>query len=230
MRLDIITLFSGAYWGPLEQSIPARARDKGLVEINIVNLRDFTSDNYGTVDDRPFGGGAGMVLKPEPLFDAVQYCRTDSSQVVLLTPQGRRFNQGIARELSAAKHLIMICGHYEGVDERVRQTLVDHEISIGDYILSNGNLAAMVVADALIRLLPGALGCAESCETESFGADGLLDFPQYTRPAMFREMAVPEVLLCGDHARIKAWRHEQKRVRTVARRPDLVQNSLETEQ
>ena len=178
-------------------------------------------------DDRPFGGGAGMVMKPEPLFEAVDRLRCDESRVILLTPQGVTFTQRAARRLAREPHLILICGHYEGVDERVRETLVDEELSIGDFVLTSGNLAAMIVVDAVVRLLPGALGCAESAETESFGPDALLDFPQYTRPREYRGMGVPEVLLSGDHEVIARWREEQRRGRTAARRPDLLRADAE---
>ncbi len=230
MRLDIITLFPGMYEGPLSESMMKRARERGILDLTIVNLRDFSHDRYRTVDDRPYGGGAGMLLKPEPLFEAVEQLRTPEARVILLTPQGQRFGQRTAERLAQDRHLIMICGHYEGVDERVRQVLVDEEISVGDFILTNGNLAAMLVTDAVVRLLPGVLGSEESAVTESFGEERLLDFPQYTRPEEFRGMRVPSVLLSGDHGRIEAWRGAQKCLRTVARRPDLfVQESMEIE-
>lgn len=227
MRLDIITLFPDMFTGPLNTSIPARARNRGLVDLRIVDLRNYTHDRRRTVDDRPYGGGAGMVMKPEPLFEAVDDLRTPQARVILLTPQGVCFEQAAARRLVQEAHLIMICGHYEGVDERVRLALVDEEVSIGDYILSNGNLAAMVVADAIIRLLPGALGCAESAEQESFGPDLLLDYPQYTRPPEFRGLRVPDVLVSGNHAEIQAWREKQRLQRSEARRPDLIRRRLE---
>ena len=221
MRLDIITLFPRSFDGPFSQSIIKRAQDKQLVAINIVDLRDFTEDRYQSVDDRPYGGGPGMVMKPEPLFLAVETLKKASSHVVLLTPHGQPFDQEQACSLSKQSHLICICGHYEGVDERVRIQLVDAEISIGDYILSNGNLAAMVLADTVIRLLPGVLGASESLNDESF-SHGYLEYPQYTRPATFRGMKVPEVLLSGAHRRIAEWRREQAIQRTKARRPDLL--------
>ena len=224
MRLDILTLFPGMFAGPLNESIPARARERGIVDIRIVDLRRYTHDRRQTVDDRPYGGGAGMVLQPGPLFEALDALRNPRARVVLLTPQGRRFEQADAERLAREKHLVLVSGHYEGVDERVRQVLADEELSIGDYVLSNGSLAAMVVADAVIRLLPGALGCADSAETESFNRESLLDFPQYTRPPEFRGMRPPEVLLTGDHARIAAWRVRQRVLRTIARRPDLLVN------
>ncbi len=229
MRLDIVTLFPGICCGPLNESILKRAQENGIVEVGITNLRDFTHDKHRTADDRPYGGGAGMVLKPEPLFEAINSIRTPKAKVLLLSPQGATFCQRTARRLSTEQHLILICGHYEGVDERIRQALIDEEISIGDYILTNGSLAAVVVADALIRLLPGALGCAESSEEESFGDDNLLDYPQYTRPLEFHGMRVPDVLLSGNHNQIAEWRQEQKLARTVARRPDLLRQAMETE-
>jgi len=222
MRIDVVTLFPGLFSGPFDESIVGRARREGVVAINLVNLRGFAHDARGTVDDVPFGGGAGMVLKPEPLFEAVESLHTDGARVVLLTPQGKPFRQDDARRLAAADHLILVCGHYEGVDERVRQALVDEELSIGDYILSNGSLAAAVLVDAIVRLLPGALGSAESADQDSFGGDGRLEYPHYTRPAEYRGLRVPDVLVSGDHERVAAWRQEQSRLRTVARRPDLL--------
>lgn len=229
MRLDIITLFPQLCAAPLNESIIKRAQDKGHVQIRMTNLRDFTHDRHRTVDDTPCGGGPGMVLKPEPLFAAVEAVRTPAARVVLLTPQGAPFRQADARRLAREEHLVFLCGHYEGVDERVREYLVDEELSIGDYVLTNGTLAAAVVADAIIRLLPGVLGSAESTEEESFGPDGLLEYPHYTKPADFRGMRVPEVLLSGDHGRIARWRHEQRVLRTAARRPDLLLPRLENE-
>ena len=223
MRLDIVTLFPGICTGPLRESIVGRAQERGLVDIHFTNPRDFAQDRHGTVDDTPYGGGAGMVLKPEPLFAAVEKVVTATAYVVLLSPQGQPFRQETARRLAALTHLVLVCGHYEGVDERARQVLFDAEISIGDYVLTNGTIAAVVVADAVIRLLPGALGTDESSEDESFGRDGWLEYPQYTRPAEFRGMRVPDVLLSGDHGRIEHWRREQSLVRTAARRPELLQ-------
>lgn len=221
LEIDIITLFPEVFFGPFDESIVKRAREKGLVNINTIDLRQFADDARGTVDDRPFGGGPGMVMKPEPLFLAVESVRRENSVVIFTSPAGRRFDQAIARELSVMEHIIIICGHYEGVDQRVIDALVDMEVSIGDYILSNGNLAAMVMADAAIRLIPGALGCDESSVEESFSA-GLLEYPQYTRPREFRGVEVPEILLSGDHGAIAAWRHGESLRRTQARRPDLI--------
>lgn len=222
MRLEIITLFPGMCEAPLGESILKRAQSNGVVDIDVIDLRDFAHDRHRTVDDRPYGGGAGMVLKPDPVFEAVESLWSPGARVILLTPQGRPFSQIEARRLTTEEHLILLCGHYEGVDERIRQRLIDEEISIGDYVLTNGALAALVVVDAIVRLLPGALGCAESTEQESFGDDRLLDYPQYTRPAEFRGMHVPDVLLSGDHQRIEQWRQEQRLRRTAARRPDLL--------
>ncbi len=220
MRIDIISLFPEMFEVPFSTSILGRARRQGIVDIELINLRQFATDRRGTVDDAPFGGGAGMVLKPEPLFAAVESV-AGPKKVVLLTPQGRPFNQAIARQLAGEPHLVMVCGHYEGVDERVREALVDDELSIGDYVLTNGTLAAMVVVDAVVRLLPGALGSEDSAGSDSFGIDGLLEHPHYTRPAEFRGLKVPEVLLSGNHERIAAWRRQQSLARTAARRPDL---------
>ncbi len=220
LRIDIITLFPDMF-APLSESIIGRARKQGLIEINLVNLRDYTHDRRGTVDDVPYGGGPGMLMKPEPLFEAVEALRTPESLVVLTGPRGKRFDQTMARELTHESHIILICGHYEGVDERVREGLTDLEVSIGDYVLTNGNLAAMVIVDAVARLFPGVLGCDESSADESFSA-GLLEYPQYTRPAEFRGMNVPEVLLSGNHAEIAAWRKRQAQELTRRLRPDLL--------
>lgn len=199
--------------------------DKGLVEIKLHNIRDHTHDVHHTADDYPYGGGAGMVLKPEPVFEAIEALKADSDlsgvPIIMLTPQGRLFRQQIARELSMHDHLILICGHYEGVDERIRQHIVTDEISIGDYVLSNGEIPAITVIDAVIRLLPGALGSEASLLDESH-TSGLLEYPQYTRPAEYRGWQVPAVLLSGDHGKIAAWRHQQSLQRTLRRRPDLL--------
>ena len=194
----------------------------GIVEINAVNLRDYTHDRHQTVDDKPFGGGPGMLMKPEPLFEAVEALRKDDSTVILTGPRGEQFSQKIASELAQESHLVIVCGHYEGVDERVRKHLVDREISIGDYILTSGNLPAMVMCDALVRLMPGALGCDESDVDESFSTEsGFLEYPQYTRPADFRGWTVPDVLLSGNHALIEKWRRNEAFLETLRRRPDL---------
>ena len=221
MKIDVLTLFPGMFAGPLDESIIRRAREQGVLELCLHNLRDFTHDRHRTVDDRPFGGGPGMLLKPEPIFEAVEHLRGTGTHVVLLCPAGRVFNQEKARELASLPRLLLICGSYEGVDDRVRGSLVDEELSIGDFVLTNGALPAMVIVDAITRLLPGALGHDESAEEESF-SQGWLEYPQYTRPAEFRGMEVPEVLLSGNHAEIARWRAEQSRRRTGERRPDLL--------
>ncbi len=221
MKIDVITLFPGMFTGPLDESIVKRARAEGQLELVLHNLRDYTHDRHKTVDDKPFGGGPGMLLKPEPIFEAVENLAGDETKVILLGPVGRPFTQAIARELSQERHLLFLCGSYEGVDERVREQLVDDELSIGDYVLTNGNLPAMVVIDAVARLLPGVLGNDESSQEESF-SNGLLEHPHYTRPAEYRGMKVPEILLSGHHAQIAAWREEQSRQRTRERRPDLL--------
>jgi len=228
VRLDIVTIFPAMFTGPFTESIIKRARERGLVEINLVDLREFTDDRHRSVDDRPYGGGAGMLMKPEPLFRAVERLHSPAARVILLSPQGRVFRQPVARQLSTERHLILICGHYEGVDERVRLALIDDEISLGDFVLTNGNLAAMAITDAVVRLLPGVLGCESSTEEESF-SEQLLEYPQYTRPPSFRGLRVPEVLLSGDHARIAAWRHEQALQRTLRQRPDLLQSTSDEE-
>jgi tRNA (guanine37-N1)-methyltransferase len=221
MKIDVLTLFPAMFAGPLDESIIARARRSGLLRLSIHNLRDFAHDRHRTVDDRPFGGGPGMLLKPEPIFEAVEKLASSKTRVILLSPSGRAFNQAIARELALVEDLLLITGHYEGFDDRIRERLAHDELSIGDYVLTNGALPAMVVIDAVIRLLPGALGDDESSHEESF-SHGLLEYPQYTRPAEFCGMKVPEVLLSGNHAQIAKWRAEQSRTRTKARRPDLL--------
>jgi tRNA (guanine37-N1)-methyltransferase len=221
MECEILTLFPRMFEGPLDESILKRARESGRVQIRVHNLRDFTHDKHHVVDDKPYGGGPGMLMKPEPIFEAVEQLRRADSCVVLMTPQGAPFTQPRAGEFAKKPHLIVICGHYEGVDERVREALVDEEVSIGDYVLTNGALAAAVVVDAVVRLLPGVLGDEHSAGDDSF-ANGLLEGPQYTRPAEFRGMRVPDVLLSGDHAAVAKWRAEQARQRTKERRPDLL--------
>jgi tRNA (guanine37-N1)-methyltransferase len=226
MKIDVLTLFPAMFAGPLDQSIIRRARERGLLDLRLHNLRDWTHDRHRTVDDRPFGGGPGMLLKPEPIFEAVASLRGPDTRCIQMGPAGRRFDQLVARELAALPHLILICGSYEGVDERVREFLVDDELSIGDYVLTNGALPAMVVIDAVTRLLPGALGDDASTREESFGAGGI-EYPQYTRPADFQGLKVPEVLLSGNHAAIARWRAEQARLRTAQRRPDLAAAAAE---
>jgi tRNA (guanine37-N1)-methyltransferase len=207
--------------GPFEESIVKRARDFGVLDLRITDIRDFATDRHRTADDAPYGGGPGMVMKPGPLFAAVEAVRDQDSRVILLSPQGRLFNQAVAVELSTLPRLVLVCGHYEGVDERVHQHLVDDELSIGDYVLTGGELAAMVIVDAVVRLLPGVLGSSESALDESH-AGGLLEYPHYTRPAEFRGWQVPDVLLSGNHAEIARWRRRQALERTRQRRPDLL--------
>lgn len=221
MQIDVITIFPGMLDGFLGESMMKRAVKLGAVSFRAVNLRDFTFDRHHTTDDRPFGGGPGMVMKAEPLFLAVEALQTPAAKVVLMTPSGATFNQAKAQALAKESHLVFICGHYEGVDERVREVLVHEEISIGDYVLTNGVLPAAVVIDSVVRLLPGVLGGEGAAEQESFST-GLLEYPHYTRPADFRGCKVPEVLLGGDHAEIARWREEQSRQLTRARRPDLL--------
>ncbi len=227
MKIEILTIFPGIFKGPFSESMLKRAVDRGLVEIELIDLRSYASGRHRQVDDAPYGGGSGMILKPEPLFRAVEDLQErggNRARVILLTPQGRTFNQEIARELSREQRLLLICGRYEGVDERVREALVDDEISIGDFILTGGEPAAVVVVDALVRLLPGFLG-EESVAEESFSGS-LLEYPHYTRPPLFRDMAVPQVLLSGDHAAIARWRRRQALLRTRRRRPDLIGKAL----
>lgn len=225
MRIDILCLFPEMFVSPFSHSIVKRAEGKGLVEVVAHNIRDFAHDRHATVDDYPYGGGAGMVLKPEPVFEAVEHVRgltgAADSPVVLLSPRGRLFTEAVAAELAASDHLVLICGHYEGVDERVSEHLATCELSIGDYVLTGGELAAMVVVDAVVRLLPGVLGSEESAADESH-AGGLLEYPHYTRPEQFRGWGVPPVLLSGHHGEISAWRRRQSIMATAARRPDLL--------
>jgi len=225
MRIDIITIFPKMFEPVLRESIIKRAQGKGKVKIYLHNLRDYTLDKHRKVDDRPFGGGCGMVMSAEPIFRAVEDIKSKSKskklKVILLCPQGERLTQKINKRLAKYKHLILICGHYEGVDERVRRYLVDEEISIGDYVLTGGELPAMVLVDALVRLLPGVLGDKNSLNFESFEGN-LLEYPQYTRPSEFRDMRVPEVLLSGDHKKIEDWKRQESLKRTRQRRPDLL--------
>lgn len=222
LAIDVITIFPGVLNGFLGESIVKRAVEKGAARIRAVDLRLFTRDVHRTTDDRPYGGGAGMIMKPEPIFEAVESVLTPGARVVLMSPQGRRFDQAMAAGLAReARHLVFLCGHYEGVDERVCEALVTDEISIGDYVLTNGVLPAAVVIDAVVRLLPGVLGNEAATDEESF-TGGCLEYPQYTRPTEFRGMKVPEVLLSGNHADIARWRKEQALLRTQQRRPDLL--------
>jgi len=226
MHIDILTTFPGIIEDAFGESIISRARERGLVSIEAVNLRDFTHDAHRTTDDAPYGGGPGMVMKCEPVFEAVESIISTavgvSPRVVMLTPQGRRFDQKIAEELAKESHLILICGRYEGFDERIREHLVDDEMSIGDYVLTGGEPAAIVIVDAVARLIPGVLGDDSSAEAESFSS-GLLEYPQYTRPAQFRGWNVPDVLLSGNHAEIAKWRRRQAIERTRDRRPDMLE-------
>ena len=222
MKVDVLTLFPAMFAGPLDESIIRRARDSGQLELEIHDLRNWTHDRHRTVDDEPYGGGPGMLLKPEPVFEAVEELVEEQTCVVLLTPQGKPFKQTAARDLAAHVSLLLICGSYEGYDERIR-TLAHEELSIGDYVLTNGALPAMVVIDAVTRLLPGVLGDDASSVEESF-SKGMLEYPQYTRPAEYRGLKVPDVLLSGHHAEIEKWRDEQAKQRTVKRRPELLED------
>ncbi len=221
MRIDVLTLFPAMLDGFLSESMLGRARDAKLLEISVHNTRDWAKDKHKTTDDRPFGGGAGMVMKCEPIFDAVEQLQTPGCRRIYLTPDGAPFTTARAEELSKQQHLIFISGHYEGIDQRIRDTIVDEEISIGDYVLTNGTLAAAVVIDALARFIPGVLGEEKSLTSESFTRN-LLDFPNYTRPAVYRGMSVPEVLLEGNHGKIEKWRHAQQLEKTAKVRPDLL--------
>lgn len=223
MKIDVLTIYPGMFPGPLDESIVKRAQESGKLQLRFIDLRDYTHDRHRTVDDRPFGGGPGMLMKPEPLFEAIENLRGSNTRVILTSPAGRQFKQEIAKQMSNEEHLILVCGSFEGFDERVREHLANDEISIGDYVLTNGALPAMVIIDAITRLLPGVLGDDESSQDESF-SEGLLEYPQYTRPAEFKGMKVPEVLQSGDHAAIKKWRSEKARMRTEQRRPDLLKN------
>ena len=255
MKFEIVTIFPDFFSGPLDYGIVRRAREAGFIEILIHDLRVFTADRHKTVDDRPFGGGEGMVLKPEPLFECVESLQLSPREkrlageaketVVLLSPQGRMFTQSVAEEMAALERVVLICGRYEGVDERVAESLADQEISIGDYVLSGGELGAAVMIDTITRLVPGALGNAASARQESFsaieklsvdgpdstcGSGGLLDYPHYTRPAEFRGMAVPEVLMGGNHEQIRKWRRGKALEKTLRNRPDLLERQALTEE
>lgn len=224
MKIDIITLFPEMLSGFLETSIMKRATNNNHVEFNFINPRSFSKDKHNTTDDRPFGGGPGMIMKPEPIFDAVESVSSEESKIILLSPSGLPFNQTIAKKLSQPdSHLILICGHYEGIDERVRNFLIDEEISIGDYILTNGALASAVVSDAIVRLLPGVLGGGENSILDESFSTGKLDYPQYTRPADYKGMKVPKVLLSGDHKMISDWRDSESLKKTRACRSDLIE-------
>jgi tRNA (guanine37-N1)-methyltransferase len=223
MLFDILTIFPGFFDSPLKEGVVRRAIEAGIVNVRATDLRDFTSDRHRTTDDRPFGGGEGMVMKPEPLYDALRTLQQEppKARVVLLSPRGKVLDQKMVMELAQDPRLILICGRYEGVDERIAEHCVDLELSLGDYVLSGGEAAAVILVDAVSRLLPGVLGCDTSAEKDSF-TDGLLEYPQYTRPRRFMGWEVPEVLLSGDHARIGRWRREQALRSTLRRRPDLL--------
>lgn len=232
MRIDILTIFPQMFQGPFQESLLRRAIEKGLVTINLVDIRAYSTDKHRTVDDYPYGGGPGMVMRPEPIFAACESLGPleEPHRIILLSPSGQLFNQAKARELAGLKHLVLICGRYEGVDERVSLYLADEELSIGDYVLSGGELAAMVVVDAVVRLLPGVVGDAASLFEESFGENLLLEYPQFTRPREFRGYRVPEVLLSGHHEEIRRWRRKEALRRTLHRRPDLLARGRLTEE
>ncbi|MBI5974587.1 tRNA (guanosine(37)-N1)-methyltransferase TrmD [Staphylococcus canis] len=230
MKIDYLTLFPEMFEGVLNQSILKRAREKGILDTKIINFRAYANNKHNQVDDYPYGGGQGMVLKPEPIFNAMDTIQTtEETRVILMTPQGKSFNQKQAESLAQADHLVFICGHYEGYDERIRSELVTDEISVGDYVLTGGELPAMMITDAVVRLIPEVLGNQVSHEDDSFSS-GLLEYPQYTRPREFRGLKVPDVLLSGDHQRIDTWRHEQSLQRTFKKRPDLLEHYPLTEE
>jgi tRNA (guanine37-N1)-methyltransferase len=239
MKIDVLTLFPEMFEGVFSSSILGKARDKGIVTLHTVNFRDYSTNKHNTVDDYPYGGGGGMVLKPEPIFGAVEDLLGSGAdaddevkpraRVILMCPQGETFTQKKAEELSGEEHLVFICGHYEGYDERIRRYLVTDELSIGDYVLTGGELPSMVVIDSVVRLLPGVLGNEQSAVTDSFST-GLLEYPHYTRPANFRNWAVPDVLISGHHENVKTWRHKESLYRTWERRPDLLEGRVFTKQ
>ncbi len=222
MRIDILSLFPGYFKGPFDESIIKLARARGLLEINLIDIRDFANNKHRKVDDRPFGGGPGMVMMPQPLSAAISSVRQEGSHVIYLSPQGKKLTALTARRLAEYQHLIFLCGHYEGIDERIIEMQVDEEMSIGDYVLTNGCIAAIVVVDALIRFVPGVLGHDEAANEDSF-EKGLLDYPHYTRPERFEGLDVPEILRSGDHRKIAAWRHAKALEKTRRMRPDLLQ-------
>ncbi|MGE5249483.1 MAG: tRNA (guanosine(37)-N1)-methyltransferase TrmD [Bacteroidota bacterium] len=230
MQFEVFTLLPEVFPPYLETSILKRARQKGLIDVRVHNIRDYTHDRHHTTDDTPYGGGGGMVMKPQPVFEAVESILAGGipCPIIMLTPQGRLFDQRVAQELAAHERLALICGRYEGIDERIREHLITDEISIGDYVLTGGELPALIVVDAVARLLPGVLGDPEGAADDSH-ASGLLEYPHYTRPPEFRGWAVPEVLLSGDHARIEKWRREQSLLRTFRRRPDLLEKAVLSE-
>ena len=229
MQIDVMTIFPGMFPGALGASILKRAQEEGLLQINIHDLRDYTHDKHHSVDDRPYGGGPGMIMRVEPIVEAVEAMKRScashrSCRTILMSPEGERFSSPLAEQLAAYDHLVIICGHYEGVDERVKQALVDRTLSIGDYVLTGGELPALVLIDGVCRFVPGVIGHEQATREESF-KEGWLEYPQYTRPPVFRGMAVPEVLLSGDHERIAQWRKLQSIARTMASRPDLIRDA-----
>ena len=223
MNFYVLTLFTQMIDDCMSYSIMGRAQKEGLISIKTVDIRDFSNDKHRHVDDYPYGGGAGMVMKPQPVYDAYKSLNVEKARVIYMTPQGKPFNQEIAKELSKEENIVIICGHYEGIDERVIDEIVTDEISMGDFVLTGGEIAAMAVIDAVARLKPGVLGKEESFMDESF-SDGLLEYPQYTRPPVFMGRKVPPVLLSGDHAKVDKWRHEQSLIRTYKKRPDILEN------
>jgi tRNA (guanine37-N1)-methyltransferase len=222
LDVDVLTIFPHMFPGPLGDSITGRALASGLATIHAVDVREFATDRHRSTDDYPYGGGPGMVMRPEPLVAAIEAVRRPNSRVILLTPTGRRFDQPLAHELAASQHLVLVCGRYEGMDERVQLATDAEEVSVGDFVLTGGEIAAMVVLDAVIRLLPGALSTSNAWRDESHSFEGLLEYPQYTRPPVFRGLAVPEILLSGHHAQVAAWRRRQALERTRERRPELL--------
>ena len=227
MQVHILSIFPEFFSSPLNESMIKRAQEKGKVKIEVVNMRDFAKDKHKTMDDTPFGGGAGMVMMVEPLYEAIKSVagKKDNEKIVLTSPQGERLNQNKAKELSTLDHLILVCGHYKGVDERIKDLFPMEEISIGDYVLTGGEFAALVVLDAVTRLIPGVIGKFESAQTDSF-QQGILGYPQYTRPAEFRGLKVPDVLLSGDHEKVRLWRRRKALEETLNKRPDLLENDL----
>jgi len=223
MHIDVLSLFPRYFCGPFDESIIKRARDKGLVDISLVDIRDFTNNKHRRVDDRPYGGGPGMVLMPHPVVEAIRSVKTADTRVVYLSPQGKPFTAAKARELSQCQHLVLLCGHYEGIDQRALDSEVDEEVSIGDYVLTNGCVAAVVVVDAAMRFIPGVLGDERSAEEDSFEAEGLLDWPHYTRPPVFEGRKVPHVLMQGNHKEINKWRYAEALKKTRHIRPDLLE-------
>lgn len=225
MKIDILTLFPEFFSSLINWSIIGRAYEENKVAINSINIRDFSQNKHKKVDDYPFGGGSGMVMKPEPIFDAINSVKNENSRIIYLSPQGRKFNQGLANELSKEKHLVLLCGHYEGIDNRIIDHYVDEEISMGDFVLTGGEIPAMIIIDAVVRLLPGVLRSDESFIEESH-YNGLLEYPQYTRPREFNGYSVPDILLSGNHQKIEAWRKEEALKATLLKRPDLLEKKI----